>query len=112
MCNVDQEQLVTIHQVALTAARNATQSFLASHGDRDCCGFAWVTVYEKGTSKFVRELKKLGFRRACGGGYELWNPSGNHTQALTAKEKGADAYVEVFRKHFPDVTIYSNSRMD
>lgn len=105
-------ELVQVHQEAVRAAQQATQSFLAQHGDRDCCGFAWVTVYEKGTSKFVRELKKLGFRRAYGGGYQLWNPSGSHTQSITAKEEGAQAYVAVIRKHYPEVKIYAGSRMD
>lgn len=105
-------ELTQVHAEAVRAAQQATVAFLAQHGDRDCCGFAWVTCYEEGTSKFVRELKKLGFSRSYGGGYQLWNPSGNHTQAITAKEKGADAYVAVFRKYFPEVKMYSGSRMD
>lgn len=106
-------EVTQVHQEAVVAARTATQDFLAQHGDRDCCGFAWVTCYEKGNSQIIRQLKKLGFQRAYGGGgYQLWNPSGSHTQSITAKEAGADAYVAVMRKHFPDIKIYSNSRMD
>jgi recombinational DNA repair protein RecT len=105
-------ELVQVHQEAVQAAQQATNNFLATHGDRDCCGFAWVTCYEKGTSQFVRELKKLGFQRSYSGGYQLWNPSGSYTQAITAKEKGAEAYVQVFKKHFPEVKMYAGSRMD
>ena len=105
-------ELVQVHQEAVRAAQQATQSFLAQHGDRDCCGFAWVTCYEKGTSKFVRELKKLGFRRSYGGGYQLWNPSGSYTQAITAKEVGAQAYADTFKKYYPEVKMYAGSRMD
>ena len=105
-------ELSQIHEEGIVAAQQATQDYLAKHGDRDCCGFAWVTCYEKGTSKFVRELKKLGFRRSYSGGYELWNPSGSYTQCITAKEVGADAYIKVMRKYFPEIKIYSNSRMD
>ena len=105
-------ELVQVHQEALEAAREATQSALARSNGRDCCGFSWVTCHEKGTSKLIREMKKLGFSKSYGGGYALWNPSGSATQELTAKEAGADAYVAVFLKYFPDVNMYSGSRMD
>ena len=105
-------ELSQVHAEAVRAAQQAAEDFLAQHGDRDCCGFAWISCYEKGTSKFVRELKKLGFQRSYGGGYQLWNPSGSRTQAITAKEKGAEAYVAVFRKYFPEVKMYASSRLD
>jgi hypothetical protein len=100
------------HNAGLVAARKATETFLAKHGDADACGFAWVTVYEKGTTLFVRELKKHGFRKAHGGGYQLWNPSGSHTQCVTAKYVGAVAYAEVIQAAFPSVTILADDRLD
>ena len=109
---VTQEVLTQVHTEAMAAAAKATEDFLAKHGDRDCCGFASVKIYEKGTSKLIRAMKKLGFSRSYSGGYELWNPSKNCTQSITAKELGAEAYVDVFRKHFPNVKIYACSRMD
>ena len=109
---VSQEVLTQVHNEAMSAAAKAAEDFLAKHGDRDCCGFAWVSCYEKGTSKLIRAMKKLGFSRSYSGGYQLWNPSKNHTQSITAKEEGARAYVDVFRKHFPGVKIYASSRMD
>ena len=106
-------ELVQAHNEAIMAARKATEDFLAKHGDRDCCGFASVRIYGvKLSTKLGKEFVKLGFRKNYGGGIELWNPSGSWTQAITAKEKGAEAYVEVFRKYFPDMKIYSWSRMD
>lgn len=110
---VTEQTVEDAHKAALQAARQETAAFLGKHGGTfDACGFAWVTVYEKGTSKLIRTLKKLGFSRAYGGGYQLWNPSGSHTQSITAKEEGAEAYVKVFRQHFPTVKIYAGSRMD
>ena len=105
-------EITQVHAEAVRAAQEATRKFLAQNGDRDCCGFAWVTCYEKGTSKFVRELKKLGFRRSYNGGYQLWNPSGSYTQAITAKEVGAQAYADTFKKYYPEVKMYAGSRMD
>lgn len=106
-------ELSQVHAEAVRAAQQATEDFLAKHGDRDCCGFASVKIYGvKLSTKLGKEFVKLGFRKCYSGGIELWNPSGNRTQAITAKEKGADAYVDVFRKHFPEMKIYSWSRMD
>lgn len=96
---------------AIVAAQKATGAFLAAHGDRDCCGFAWVTTYEKGTSKLVRELKKVGFSKEYGGGYRLWNPSKSGTQSLSALEAGADAAAKVLTEKL-GVKFYSASRMD
>lgn len=96
---------------AIVTAQKATADFLAKHGDRDCCGFAWVTTYEKGTSKLVRELKKVGFRKSYGGGYQLWNPSKSHTQSLSALEAGAEAAADLLTQKL-GVKFYAGSRMD
>jgi hypothetical protein len=106
-------ELVQAHNIAILAARKATEDFLAKHGDRDSCGFAWVTSYEKGSTKLGRAIAKLpGFSRAYGGGYQLWNPSGSFTQAITAKEEGARAYVDTMKRYFPELKMSSGSRMD
>lgn len=96
---------------AMSAAAKATREFLAKHGDRDLCGFAWVTTYEKGTSKIVRELKRYGFKKSYSGGYQLWNPSKSHTQSISALEAGADAAAAVLTQRL-GVQFYSGSRMD
>ena len=50
------DTLASVHQTACQAAAKATEDFLAKHGDRDMCGFAWVTVNEKGSTKLGRAL--------------------------------------------------------
>jgi hypothetical protein len=99
-----------IHQ-ARAAAAEATEAYLAQHGDRDACGFAWVTVYEKGSTKLGRALIKAGFRKAYGGGLQWWNPSGSYTQAITAKEVGAEAAAKILEGAL-GVKAYAGSRMD
>jgi hypothetical protein len=105
------DNLASVHNMATQAAASATEDFLAQHGDRDACGFAWVTVYEKGSTKLGRALKAVGFKPAYGGGLQLWNPSGNWTQCITAKEEGARAYADVLKK-FGIKEAYAGSRVD
>lgn len=100
------------HDQAIMAARKATEDFLAKHGSRDACGFAWVSCYEKGNTKLGRQIAKLGYRKSEGVGFQLWNPSGSWTQAITAKEEGAQAYVNTMKKYFPELKLSANSRMD
>jgi hypothetical protein len=92
------DNMASLHNQAVQAAQKATEDFLAQHGDRDACGFAWVTVYEKGSTRLGRALKELGFKPAYGGGLQLWNPSGSWTptqkscavQALTRPTLAAE----------------------
>ena len=97
---------------AAQQARSATKAFLAKHGDRDACGFAWVTVYDvRSNSKLGKALATYGFSKAYGGGLQLWNPSGNPTQCITAKEEGAEAYAKVLSSKL-GLKAYAGSRMD
>ena len=104
------DNIESIHNTATAAAQKTTEDFLAKHGDRDMCGFAWVTVREKGSTKLGRSLKSIGFKPAYGGGLQLWNPSGSWTQCITAKEEGAQAYADVLRKF--GIDAYMGSRLD
>lgn len=107
------DQIKPAVEAAKTAAQQATDIFLAKHGDRDCCGFAWVTVYDvKLSSKVGKAFAAEGFSKAYGGGIQLWNPSGSNTQSITAKEEGAEAFVKEMRTMFPELKIYAGSRMD
>jgi len=100
-----------IHAMALVVAAQATREFLEKHGDRDACGFAWVTVYGvKLNTKLGKAMKAAGFRKAYEGGIQLWNPSGSYTQAITAKEEGARAYADMLTR--AGITAYAGSRMD
>jgi len=98
-------------EVGRQMAAKATKDFLEKHGDADACGFAWVNVYEKGNTKIGRALLKNGFSKAYGGGLQMWNPSGNHTQAVTAKEVGAEAMARFLTEHL-GVRAYAGSRLD
>ena len=98
---------------AAQQARSATKAFLQQHGDRDACGFAWVTVYDvRSNSKLGKALATFGFSKAYGGGLQLWNPSGNPTQCITAKEEGARAYATVLKDKLGLEKVYAGSRMD
>lgn len=98
---------------ARAAAAQATREFLAKNGDRDMCGFAWVTVYEKGSTKVGKALLAQGFRKGYGkgAGLDLWNPSGHPTQSITAKEEGAIAAAKVLSERL-GVKAYAGSRLD
>jgi len=93
-------------------ARTATKAFLQKNGDRDLCGFAWVTVHGvRSNSKLGKALAAAGFSKAYGGGLQLWNPSGNATQSVSAKEAGAEAYASVLSTKL-GLAAYAGSRLD
>jgi hypothetical protein len=94
-------------------AAHATAEFLQKHGDRDCCGFAWVTVYDvRSNSKLGKALAGYGFRKAYGGGLQLWNPSGLGVQSISVLEAGAEAYAKVLQEKLGLEKVYAGSRMD
>ena len=100
----------TIYDRASDAAIQASNEYFAEHGDRDCCGFAWVNI-SPARGPMVTYLKSKGIgRKAYGGGYDVWNPGQNHTQAMTIKEEGARAFAKVLREF--GVNAYMGSRMD
>jgi 4-hydroxyphenylpyruvate dioxygenase-like putative hemolysin len=99
-----------IHNTAAAAAQKATAEFLAKHGDCGACGFAWVVVRAKGSTKLGRALKAVGFRKEHGGGLSIWNPSGSGTQSIDAKEDGAIAYAKVMAQF--GIEAYAASRLD
>jgi hypothetical protein len=108
----EEEIIIRAVELGRQAARRATQDYLDAHGDRDCCGFAWLTVYTDGRSRVGRALIKAGFKKTYGQpGIQVWNPSGHRTQALTAKEVGAEAMARVLREQL-GVEAYAGSRMD
>lgn len=112
MSKLTETALATIVNEAFDTAEKETNAYLAREGDRDACGFAWVII-KPANCQLAKYLTKIDKgRKAYGGGIQVWNPSGNFTQAITAKEIGARAFVEVIRKHMPEVNISSDSRMD
>ena len=98
---------------AAMAARTAAKEFLQKHGDRDCCGFAWVNVWGvRSNSKLGKALQAAGFRKDYTGSLQLWNPSKAATQSLNVLEAGAEAYAQVLRDKLGLDKVYAGSRMD
>ena len=102
--------LQILHTIASSAAKNATEAYQTNHGEDYYCGFAWVQVSEKASTKLGRALKSIGFTKAYGGGLQLWNPSGTTSQSMTLKEVGAQAYADVLKQ--AGVPAYVQSRAD
>jgi soluble lytic murein transglycosylase-like protein len=96
---------------AQLAAAQAAEDYIRQHGEDWYCGFAWVTVYEKGSTKLGRALLKSGFKKAYGGGLQMWNPSGHGTQSMSVKEAGAEAAARVLKERL-GVTVYAGGRAD
>jgi hypothetical protein len=110
---ITQEAVQDACNEAAHQARSAAKAFLANHGDRDCCGFAWVNVYGvRSNSKLGKWLQAAGFRKDYTGSLQLWNPSGFPTQSISILEAGADAYAEVLKRKLGLDKVYSGSRMD
>jgi hypothetical protein len=104
--------LQILHDAATTAAKDATIQHLAMHGEDYYCGFAWVQVREKASTKLGRALKSIGFTKAYGGGprvMRLWNPSGTFSQSMFLKEIGAQAYADVLKKAGIDACVRTRS---
>ena len=107
------DNLETIHNEATLAAQQAARKFFDEKlGGRDqyACGFAWVTVFEKASTKLGRRLKDIGFRKSYSGGLQLWNPSHFPCQNVDTLEEGARAYASVFEKY--GIKAYAGSRLD
>jgi hypothetical protein len=98
---------------AAMQARTAAKEMYSKIGERDACGFAWVNIYGvRSNSKLGKALQSVGFRKDYTGSLQLWNPSGHHTQSISVKEAGADAYAEVIKQKLGLDKVYSGSRMD
>lgn len=104
------DNIESLHNTATSAAQRAEAEFRAQHGEPGYCGFAWVVVREKGSTKIGRAFKSVGFKPAYGGGLSLWNPGGSFTQSMDIKEAGAQAYADVLRQH--GIDAYMSSRAD
>jgi hypothetical protein len=97
---------------ATVAARAAAASMHQAVGDRDACGFAWVSVYDvRSNSRLGKMLQAAGFRKAYNGGLQLWDPSKYPTQSVSVLEAGAEAYADVLVNEL-GLKAYSGSRLD
>jgi hypothetical protein len=104
------DNIESVHNTALEAARKAEADFIARHGEMAYCGFAWVKVNEKASTRLGRALKTVGFKKSYSGGLDFWNPGGSFTQSMDVKEAGASAYAEILKQH--GIEAYMQSRAD
>lgn len=104
------DNIESIHNTAVSAAQKAEAEFRAKHGEPFYCGFAWVNVPVKASTKLGRALKEIGFRKSYYGGLDFWNPGGSHTQSMDIKEAGAHAYAETLRSF--GIEAHAMSRAD
>ncbi len=96
------------------AAELAAQAHLdANPGVWYPCGFAWVKI-RPARGRFVEMCKQQDIGRTDDyeGGFVIYNPSHNSTQWMDAKAEGARAFVEVLKKHFPEMKASVQTRMD
>jgi hypothetical protein len=102
--------MLTIHNEALTMAREAERNYISQYGEPYYCGFAWVTVNPGRNGKLRNALKAVGFKKSWTPGWVLWNPAGNGTQSMDVKEAGAQAYAAILRDN--NIPAYAGSRAD
>lgn len=115
MTTLTSTQLSNIVREAKEAAYIAASKEDA-HGRFGGCGFAWVEVYQyngkkvDGRSKIGKMLEAQGFRKNYTRTYQMWNPSGLHTQNVQALCAGAEAFASVMNSY--GFAAYQSSRLD
>lgn len=104
---------MAVLEASIEAAK-ATRAYLAAHGDRDACGFAWVNIYGvRSNSKVGRALIAAGARKSWERGVlQFWNPAKSGTQSISALEEGADAFARVLKAKLGLEKVYAGSRLD
>ena len=108
---INLQQLETAITDGLVAAKLAAEIKHAEIGERDACGFAFVTVYDvRSNSKAGKLLAAYGFRKAYGGGLQLWDPSKHPTQSVSVLEAGASAMASELKAI--GLAAYAGSRLD
>ena len=110
--SADLSQVEAIVIEAQVEAAKACRAYLAAHGDRDACGFAWVNVWGvRSNSKLGNALKKAGFRKDWKPKtLSMWNPGGLPVQNIDIKEAGAYAYATFLQTL--GLQAYAGSRLD
>jgi len=116
MKNFYKEQIISVVAGAKDYARDQANMFFQEKlGGRDqfACGFAWVDIFGvRSNSKAGKALIEAGFRKSYTGSLQLWNPGEMPVQNIDTLEAGADAFRDFFKAQFPEVTIYTGSRLD
>ena len=108
---VDVQSVVAESRVV---AREAAEKFFQERlGGEDlyACGYAWVKVFEKGSTKLGKALIAAGFSKSYTGGLDMWNPSGMRCQNVDTLEEGAIAAARLLTEKL-GVKVYAQSRLD
>ena len=102
------------------AARIAVKTFLDDwnartggnqYGEPMYCGFAWCNIYDvRGNTRLGKAFKAAGIEKDYSGAYSIWDPAEHRGQSMDAKEVGAQACADVFRKY--GFKAYMGSRAD
>lgn len=101
---------------AQTMAHTAASRKHGEIGDRDACGFAWVTITAHngkkldGRSKMGKLMKQAGIGQDHVRRFQIWNPSKFPTQSISVLEAGAEAAADTLRSF--GFEAYAGSRMD
>jgi len=114
------DDIRAIKAEAVSEAKKAVAKFLAEwtestggneYGEPMYCGFAWTNIYNiKGNTRLGKAFKAAGIEKDYSGAYSIWDPAEHRGQSMDAKEVGAQACADVFRKY--GFTAYMGSRAD
>jgi len=109
--DLDLVQVEAAIQRGLAAAKVAAEQTYQQVGERDACGFGWVTVFGvRSNSKLGKLLANYNFRKAYPAGLQLWDPGQTPTQSVSVKEAGACAMAAELKA--VGLTAYAGSRLD
>ena len=110
MLTVTKQNAAAVYAEAAEAGIKASRDFQDKYGDRDACGFAWVVIRPaRGPQVTFMKNHDIG-SRSIEGGWRIWNPGNAPTQAITIKEKGAQAFADVLERY--GIKCFADSRMD
>jgi hypothetical protein len=116
MKDFSKEQIISAVSGAKEYAREQANKFFKEKlggVDQYACGFAWVDIYGiRSNSKAGKALVEAGFRKSYTGSLQLWNPANMPVQNVDTIEAGAEAFKTFFQAQFPEVRIYTGSRLD
>ena len=116
----DAADIARILAESKSAARAAVVKFLADwkaktggnqYGEPMYCGFASTKIYGvRGNTRLGKAFKSAGIDKDYSGAYSIWNPSEHPGQSMDAKEQGARACAEVWKRY--GFRSYMESRAD
>lgn len=93
-------EISAVVEEAFANAKAATAEYVRQNGaDQYPCGFAWVK-FRPARGPLVAYLKSIKVGdTSYNGGYDIWNPSQDSTQAMYAKFAGAKAFADTMKSY-------------